>query len=93
MTLWYRPPDVLMGSKNYSTSIDIWSVGCIFGEMVNMKPLFAGSSEKDQLKKIFKSIGTPSIEKWPGMADLPEYKVKENKYSNKIYFVIKGRCD
>jgi len=42
VTLWYRPPDVLLGSKNYTTSIDIWSVGCILAELHNMKPLFAG---------------------------------------------------
>jgi serine/threonine protein kinase len=47
VTLWYRPPDVLLGSKNYNTSIDIWSVGCIFAEMSNLKPLFAGSNEND----------------------------------------------
>lgn len=47
VTLWYRPPDVLLGSKNYNTSIDIWSVGCIFAEMSNLKPLFAGSNEQD----------------------------------------------
>jgi serine/threonine protein kinase len=79
VTLWYRPPDVLMGSKNYSTSIDIWSVGCIFAEMVLMKPLFQGNSEKDQLKKIFKLLGVPSSESWPGLTELPEYKVKKQK--------------
>jgi serine/threonine protein kinase len=47
VTLWYRPPDVLLGSKNYSTSIDIWSVGCIFAEMVNLKALFPGNSDSD----------------------------------------------
>jgi len=47
VTLWYRAPDVLLGSKKYSSSIDVWSVGCIFAEMVNMKPLFAGNSELD----------------------------------------------
>jgi serine/threonine protein kinase len=47
VTLWYRPPDVLLGSKHYSTSIDIWSIGCIFAEMVNLKPLFPGNSEQD----------------------------------------------
>ena len=47
VTLWYRAPDILMGSKNYSTSVDIWSVGCIFAELVNMKPLFPGTSEED----------------------------------------------
>lgn len=47
VTLWYRAPDILMGSKNYSTSVDIWSVGCIFAELINMKPLFPGTSEED----------------------------------------------
>ena len=47
VTLWYRPPDVLLGSKNYTSTIDIWSIGCIFAEMVNNKPLFAGQNETD----------------------------------------------
>ncbi len=63
-----------MGSKNYSTSVDIWSVGCIFAEMVNTKPLFAGSNEEDQLIKIFKGRGTPDPAKWPALKDLPLYK-------------------
>lgn len=74
VTLWYRAPDVLMGSRQYSTQVDIWSVGCIFAEMVNGRPLFPGSSEQDQLNKIFKTLGTPSVKSWPGMAELPEYK-------------------
>lgn len=65
VTLWYRAPDVLLGSKTYSTQIDIWSIGCIFAELSNMKPLFAGKNEKDQLKKIFKLMGTPDEESWP----------------------------
>ena len=44
VTLWYRAPDVLLGSQNYTTAIDIWSVGCIFAEMVSAKPLFAGTT-------------------------------------------------
>jgi serine/threonine protein kinase len=56
VTLWYRPPDVLMGSKTYSTSVDIWSTGCIFAEMVTKKPLFPGTSNDDQLLKIFKYL-------------------------------------
>ena len=60
VTLWYRAPDILLGSKNYTTSVDIWSVGCIFAEMVNRKPLFAGHDERDQLNKIFAIRGTPS---------------------------------
>ena len=74
VTLWYRAPDVLMGSRKYSTQVDIWSVGCIFAEMVNGRPLFPGSSEADQLVKIFKTLGTPSVKAWPGMMELPEYK-------------------
>merc|ERR1712023_305252 len=45
VTLWYRPPDVLLGSKHYNTAIDIWSVGCIFVEMLNLRPIFPGNSE------------------------------------------------
>jgi len=74
VTLWYRAPDVLMGSKNYSTTVDMWSVGCIFAEMVTGRPLFPGTSEKDQLLKIFTLLGTPTVDTWPGMAKLPQYK-------------------
>jgi serine/threonine protein kinase len=74
VTLWYRPPDVLMGSRNYGTQVDIWSVGCIFSEMTTGKPLFPGSSEYDQLMKIFKVFGTPTPAQWPAMATYPEYK-------------------
>lgn len=74
VTLWYRAPDVLMGSRNYSTQVDIWSVGCIFAEMVNGRPLFPGTADNDQLIKIFKLLGTPTPKTWPGIAELPEYK-------------------
>jgi len=77
VTLWYRAPDVLMGSKKYSTPVDIWSVGCIFAEMANGRPLFPGSSEKDQLHRIFKVLGSPNKLAWPGMAELPDHKVVE----------------
>jgi cyclin-dependent kinase len=74
VTLWYRAPDVLMGSKHYSTSVDMWSVGCIFAEMATGRPLFPGVSERDQLMKIFHLLGTPNISEWPEMEQLPEYK-------------------
>jgi len=74
VTLWYRPPDILLGSTNYSTSIDIWSIGCIFAEMVTGKCLFMGSSAPDQLIKIFQVTGTPDPDKWPGLSDLSEWK-------------------
>lgn len=54
VTLWYRAPEILLGSRQYSTPVDMWSVGCIFAEMVNQKPLFPGDSEIDELFKIFR---------------------------------------
>ncbi|ETV85967.1 CMGC/CDK protein kinase [Aphanomyces astaci] len=74
VTLWYRSPDVLMGSRKYSTPVDIWSIGCIFAEMANGGPLFAGTSEADQLDRIFRLLGTPTLDIYPGLVDLPEYK-------------------
>jgi len=74
VTLWYRAPDVLMGSRNYSTPIDIWSAGCIFAEMATGRPLFPGSNSTDQLLRIFKKLGTPTEEIWPGVQNLSEYK-------------------
>ncbi|RGB30714.1 kinase-like domain-containing protein [Rhizophagus diaphanus] len=74
VTLWYRAPDVLMGSRQYSTSIDVWSAGCIFAEMASGRPLFPGSSIKDQLLRIFTVLGTPTEETWPRVSQLPEYK-------------------
>uniref|UniRef100_A0A7R9ZT38 Cyclin-dependent kinase 2 homolog n=1 Tax=Craspedostauros australis TaxID=1486917 RepID=A0A7R9ZT38_9STRA len=73
VTLWYRAPDVLMGSRKYSTPVDIWSVGCIFAEMANGRPLVAGTSETDQLDRIFRLLGTPTIADYPGIVDLPDY--------------------
>lgn len=74
VTLWYRAPDVLLGSRKYSTPVDIWSVGCIFAEMASGQPLLPGGSESDQLLRIFKLFGTPTVQSWPGLAQLPDYK-------------------
>ncbi|XP_050432544.1 cyclin-dependent kinase 11B isoform X2 [Adelges cooleyi] len=70
VTLWYRSPELLLGAKEYSTPIDIWSVGCIFAEFLLMEPLFTGKSEYDQLKKIFTTFGTPNEKVWPGYCNL-----------------------
>lgn len=75
VTLWYRPPDVLFGAKIYNTSIDVWSAGCIFAEMANSgRPLFPGNDVDDQLRRIFKLLGSPTEENWPGVAKFPEFK-------------------
>ncbi|OCH89511.1 Pkinase-domain-containing protein [Obba rivulosa] len=75
VTLWYRAPEVLLGSRHYSTAIDMWSVGCIFAEMIMRgHPLFPGDSEIDQIFKIFRVLGTPTEDNWPGVTQLPDYK-------------------
>lgn len=76
ITLWYRPPEVLLGARKYSSSVDIWSIGCIFAEMVHKKTLFPGDSEIDQLFRIFRTLGTPNEICWPGVTDLPDFKDK-----------------
>ncbi|XP_062367008.1 cyclin-dependent kinase 2 isoform X3 [Cinclus cinclus] len=74
VTLWYRAPEILLGCKYYSTAVDIWSLGCIFAEMITRRALFPGDSEIDQLFRIFRTLGTPDEAAWPGVSALPDYK-------------------
>ncbi|EEF32385.1 ATP binding protein, putative [Ricinus communis] len=64
VTLWYRPPELLMGSTSYGVSVDLWSVGCVFAELLVGKPLLKGRTEVEQLHKIFKLCGSPPDEYW-----------------------------
>ncbi|XP_022912947.1 cyclin-dependent kinase 1 [Onthophagus taurus] len=82
VTLWYRAPEVLLGSPRYSCPIDMWSVGCIFAEMTTKKPLFQGDSEIDQLFRIFRVLRTPTDETWPGVSAYPDYHATFPKWSN-----------
>ncbi|XP_061366564.1 cyclin-dependent kinase G-2-like [Gastrolobium bilobum] len=75
VTLWYRAPELLLGAKEYSTAIDMWSVGCIMAELVAKEPLFRGKTELEQLDKIFRTLGTPNEKIWPGLSKLPRSKV------------------
>ncbi|KAL5699116.1 cyclin-dependent kinase [Ranunculus cassubicifolius] len=70
LTLWYRAPEVLLGATHYSTPVDIWSIGCIFAELITGKALFAGDSELQQLLHIFRLLGTPNETVWPGVSKL-----------------------
>jgi serine/threonine protein kinase len=74
VTLWYRAPEILLGQKQYSTSVDLWSAGCIFAEMAMKKPLFPGDSEIEEIFKIFQLHGTPTELTWPGITKLPDFK-------------------
>lgn len=76
VTLWYRAPELLLGAKEYSTAIDMWSVGCIMAELLAKEPLFTGKNELEQLDKIFRTLGTPDEKIWPGLSKLPGAKAK-----------------
>jgi len=73
VTLWYRAPEILLGSKAYALPIDMWSVGTIFAEMITKLPLFPGDSEIDEVFKIFRILGTPSEQTWPGVTALQDW--------------------
>ncbi|XP_055813353.1 cyclin-dependent kinase G-2-like [Solanum dulcamara] len=80
VTLWYRAPELLLGAKQYSTAIDMWSLGCIMAEMLSKEPLFNGKTEVDQIDKIFRILGTPNETIWPGFSKLPGVKVNFVKH-------------
>lgn len=93
VTLWYRAPDVLLGSRTYNTSIDIWSAGCIMAEMYTGRPLFPGTTNEDQLQKIFRLMGTPSERSWPGISQFPEYKPNFHIYATQDLRMILPQVD
>ncbi|CAN7066097.1 hypothetical protein IGI04_039916 [Brassica rapa subsp. trilocularis] len=64
VTLWYRPPELLLGATNYGTGVDLWSAGCIMAELLAGKPVMPGRTEVEQLHKIFKLCGSPSELYW-----------------------------
>ncbi|KAG6857626.1 negative regulator of the PHO system [Tephrocybe sp. NHM501043] len=87
VTLWYRAPDVLLGSRTYNTSIDLWSCGCIFAEMITGTPLFRGRDNQDQLLHIMRIIGTPTDAQFAKMAkDSPEIQIKQYQRYPKMNF-------
>ncbi|XP_064156568.1 cyclin-dependent kinase 18-like [Anguilla rostrata] len=73
VTLWYRPPDVLLGATEYSTPLDMWGVGCIFYELVTGRAMFPGSTVKEELHLIVRLLGTPTEESWPGISANQEF--------------------
>ncbi len=71
VTRWYRPPELLLGERRYTTSVDLWGVGCVMAEMIRGRPLLQGSSDLDQLDRIFRLCGTPTDATMPGFTSLP----------------------
>ena len=77
-TRWYRAPELLYGARYYDAGVDLWAVGCIFGELLNHSPLFPGQNDIDQLYCVSSILGTPTAEEWPELTSFPDY--------NKIQF-------
>mmetsp|Transcript_29977 Transcript_29977/g.65903 ORF Transcript_29977/g.65903 Transcript_29977/m.65903 type:complete len:301 (-) Transcript_29977:364-1266(-) len=80
VTVWYRPPEILLNKKEYGLGCDVWSMGAILAEMARGSPLFAGDSEIDTLFKIFRQLGTPHQQVWPGVEELKEYSASFPKW-------------
>ncbi|KAH3745007.1 Cyclin-dependent kinase C-1 [Pelomyxa schiedti] len=85
ITLWYRPPELLLGDTRYGSAVDMWSVGCILAELLTNKPLFPGTSELEQLEFIFKICGSPDRNTWPEAEKLPFYDDMMPKMARQNY--------
>ena len=73
VTLWYRPPEILLGCKTYALPVDMWAIGTMLAEMCTKRPLFPGDSEVDELFRIFRVLGTPNEQVWPGVTTLQDW--------------------
>uniref|UniRef100_A0A7S3WCH4 Cyclin-dependent kinase 2 homolog n=1 Tax=Strombidinopsis acuminata TaxID=141414 RepID=A0A7S3WCH4_9SPIT len=90
VTVWYRPPEILLGGALYSVPVDLWSIGCVMAEMATGAPLFAGDSEIDTIFKIFQKLGTPTEQIWPGVSELPDFKPTFPKWSHRGWDSIRN---
>lgn len=93
VTIWYRAPELLLGSRHYTPAIDLWAVGCILAELLSLRPIFKGEEakidmsnkklipfQKNQLQKIFEILGTPSSEVWPTILKYPDYYAFQQQF-------------
>ncbi|KAI5124817.1 hypothetical protein M0805_005447 [Coniferiporia weirii] len=79
ITLWYRPPELLLGTTVYGPEVDMWSAGCIMLELFCKKPVFQGNDEIHQLDVVYKILGTPTPEEWPDLTNMPWYELVKPK--------------
>ena len=90
VTLYYRPPEIFYGDLHYGKAIDIWSLGCVFSELILGYPLFKGTCELETLSKIIDIVGTPTEENWSGVTQLQNY-LPFNFKEGKLDSVFKGK--
>ncbi|KAI8644235.1 kinase-like domain-containing protein [Parasitella parasitica] len=83
VTRWYRPPELFLGERRYTSAIDMWGVGCVFGELLKSRPILQGQDDIDQLKKIFYLCGSPTQDSMPNWDKLPD--------ANKVRFDVTPR--
>lgn len=84
-TRWFRAPELLYGSTNYGLEVDLWSLGCVFAELLTLKPLFPGTGDIDQISRIISVLGNLDEEAWSGCSKLPDYaRISFNKVENPI---------
>lgn len=92
VTLWYRAPELLLGAERYDGAVDMWSVGCIFGELLTREPLLQGKNEVDELTLIFELCGIPTDESWPGFRRLPHARaLRLPKYALNTGSIVRAR--
>lgn len=84
VTIWYRAPELLLGSRHYTPAVDLWAVGCIFAELLSLRPIFKGEEAKmdskktvpfqrNQMQRIVEIMGMPSKDRWPLLTSMPEF--------------------
>lgn len=89
VTVWYRPPEILFGSKEYGPMVDIWSAGAVFAEMATGRALFPGECEIHTLFMIFQKLGTPTEWEWPDIVNFQDYSPKFPRWRKKPWSDIR----
>ncbi|TFK41515.1 kinase-like domain-containing protein [Crucibulum laeve] len=93
VTRWYRPPELLLGTRQYGGEVDMWGIGCVLGEMFTRRPILPGTSDLDQLEKIWQLCGSPNQHTWPNHDRLPGcegVKRYNNGYPRKVKAVYES---